>query len=267
MICFFGFPSHSDRDHLRKTINDILLVQNWPSLYKQCGLKVPTPTEMTNRLKNSVKYSLKKKYHTKNTDFTRIQGSGVSKILLKGESFTCNTNIKKVYLEEIWGYPENTLFLDASCLIYDFNKKNIGTVDYSRRRFPTTATDDSKASIFHSGDVIAREKKEGKHTINVFIEKLPNNVSSLYFTFTGYTTPIREILHPYILFTDPDTNQQLCQYQFDNKDTGDNTAVIMAKLFRQTPTSQWTVIAIGHIGMGRVHMYEAILEDIAKKNL
>jgi len=240
-------------------------VEAWPAFYKQCGLKVPTPVEMSNRLKLAVKNSLKKKYHNRNTDFTRIQGSGVSKILLKGESFTCNTNLKRVYLEEIWGYPEGVIYLDASCLVYDFDKKHIGTIDYSNLSFRTS--DGKDTCILHSGDVIAYEKKEGKHTIQVTLDKLPSNVAALYFTFSGFTTPIREILHPYILFNDPDTQQELCQYQFDNKDTKDFTAVVMAKLIRTSPTSGWQVIAIGHIGMGNALNYPAIKDSISNNKL
>jgi len=211
---------------------------------------------MTNRLKQAVKNSLRKKYHTKSTDFSRIHQSGVSKILLKGESYTCNTNLKRVFLEDVWGFPGNTLYLDASCVVFDFSNKLLKTVDFSHTSFC--------AAIVHSGDVIDTIKRQGTHTIKIELSELPKNVKSLYFVITAWTGLLTQILHPYILFNDPDTQQELCRYQFNEKDTGNNTAVIMAKLFRPKENAPWQVLAIGHLGFGRASHYDPVYEDIKK---
>jgi len=213
---------------------------------------------MTNCLKQAVKNSLHKKYHTKTTDFSRIHASGVSKILLKGESYTCNTNLQRVYLEDVWGFPEHTLYLDASCALFDFKNEHISTVDFSH----TFKTD----AIIHSGDVIDNTKRQGTHTIKIELSKLPNEVKSLYFILSAWTGLLTNILHPYILFNDPDTKQELCRYQFAEKDTGDSKAVIMVKLFRKKVGGQWEVLAIGHLGQGNAMNYDPIYQDI-KKNL
>jgi len=255
---FFGSPSNRDRSHFQKAIKEILKTTNWTDFFKHIDIKAPNHTEMTNRLKQAVKNSLRKKYHTKTTDFSRIHASGVSKILLKGESYTCNTSLQKVYLEDVWGFPAGTLFLDASCALFGFKNEHIYTVDFSHTSWLNDA-------IIHSGDVIDQNKRQGTHTIKIELAKLTKDVKSLYFIITAWTGLLTDILHPYILFNDPDTKQELCRYQFEEKDTGTNTAVIMAKLYRKKVGGQWEVVAIGHLGMGNAANYAPIYEDIKKK--
>lgn len=260
---YYGFPSYKDLTGFQKTVGQILSVSGWCSFYKVCELKHPSAADMTKLLINAVKNSRKKNYHNDRTDFSRIHASGVSKILLKGESYTCNTNLNTVKLEEIWQFPDGkTKYLDASCLVYKFGSSACAEhVDYSRTR-------DTSGAIVHSGDVMDRTKNQGKHVITVSLKKLPRDVRALYFTITAFHTTLTDILHPEILFLDPESDQQLCSYQFgDNKNTGSNTAVIMAKMERKSETAQWEVKAIGHIGMGMAGNYSPIHEDINKSKL
>jgi len=258
MIVFFGSPSNRDKLHFQKTVKEILKTTQWLDFFKHIDIKPPNPTEMTNRLKQAVKNSLRKKYHTKTTDFSRIHASGVSKILLKGESYTCNTNLKRVYLEDVWGFPTSTLYLDATCALFDFKNEHIKTVDFRYLTFNTDA-------IVHSGDIIDNDKRQGTHTIKIELGKLPKEVKSLFFILSAWTGLLTNILHPYILFNDPDTKQELCRYQFAEKDTGNSTSVIMAKLFRKKEGGQWEVLAIGHLGLGNASNYDPIFQDIKTK--
>jgi len=212
---------------------------------------------MTNRLTQAVKNSLHKKYHTKNMDFATIHKSGVSKILLKGESYTCNTNLKRVYLEDVWGYADATQYLDASCLVYAFDNVFIDVVDFSK-------TDSFPEAIEHSGDQIDYTKRQGTHTIKIELDKLSNNIKTLVFVISAWHTQLSDIISPYILFNDPDTNQELCRYQFEDKSTGEMSSVIMAKLYRPAVGSPWKVLAIGHLGKGNASHYEPIKQDLKK---
>jgi len=257
---YYGTPSNKDRQIFQKTIKEIIEVTKWPDFFKHIEIKAPNPLDMTNRLIQAVRNSLQKKYHTKNTDFAAIHKSGVSKILLKGESYTCNTNLKRVYLEDVWGFAEGTQFLDASCLLYDFKNQFMGVVDWARRTtFPE--------SIVHSGDQINGDKRQGTHTINIQLDQLPKNAKTLVFVLSAWHTLLSNIISPYILFNDPDTKQELCRYQFEDKATGDNTSVIMVKLFRPTEKDPWKVFAIGHIGKGNASNYDPIKEIIQEKYL
>lgn len=259
---YYGFPSFKDLSGFQRSVAHILKVSNWSTFYALCEMKAPTPAELTKTLVSAVRNSRKKKYHNDRTDFSRIHASGVSKILLKGESYTCNTNLNTVKLEEIWKFPEGkTQFLDASCLVYHFDSSKIEHVDYR-------CLTDSSGAIVHSGDMMDHEKSQGKHVIQVSLKKLPRTVCALYFTISAWHTTLKDILHPEILFVDPESNQQLCSYQFgDNKNTGSLTAVIMAKMVRKTADSQWEVVAVGHLGSGMAGQYGSIEQDIKKKNL
>lgn len=259
---YYGFPSYRDLTGFQKSVAKVLQVTGWNNFYNVCDLKTPSPLEMTKILLGALKNSRKKKYHTDKTDFSKIHASGVSKILLKGDSYTCNSNLQSVTLEEIWRYPEGKRrYLDASCLAFNFGeKKACCFVDYSH----TSAF----GAITHSGDVLDTEKNQGKHIINVSLKKLPPTVERLYFTITAFHCQLKDILFPSILFLDPDSKQELCSYQFgDNKNTDSKTAVIMAKMTRKHAGSPWEVQALGHLGMGMAGNYNPIVEDIESLNL
>jgi len=256
---YYGTPSNRDRAMFQQTIKQILEVPKWPDFFKHIEIKAPPPLDMTNRLVQAVRNSLQKKYHTKATNFSAIHAHGVSKILLKGESYTCNTNLKRVYLEDVWGWSEGLQYMDASCLVYDFSDDFIGVLDYSNRlTFPNAMT--------HSGDVLDHEKRQGTHTIIIELQQLPQNVKTLFFVLSAYFSILTNIISPYILFNDPDTKQELCRYQFEDKDTGDNSSVIMVKLLRPSLKEPWQVVAIGQIGKGHASDYDPIKENL-KKNL
>uniref|UniRef100_A0A6B2KYC8 F-box domain-containing protein n=1 Tax=Arcella intermedia TaxID=1963864 RepID=A0A6B2KYC8_9EUKA len=251
---YYGLPSHKQRVDFQENIKKILQVNQWPQFYSSCGLPFPGVNELADLLKDCVKSSLKKKYHNLNTDFSKIHQSGVSKILLKGESYTCNTSLKEIHLEEVWTWPDTVQFLDASCLVYSFDNKWIATVDWCRREYLT--------AIRHSGDKLNYDKKQGTHTIDINLALLPSNVKSLYITISAYSSTLASILSPGIYFIDKETKQELCTYLFEGKQFGENTAIIMAKLSRDTPTGNWKVLAIGQIGMGRASQYDPIQKSI-----
>lgn len=61
----------------------------------------------------------------------------MSKILLKGETYSAPPAMHTIHLEQRWRYrPDHGShrYLDASCLLYNNNGKMIEVVDYSSRR-------------------------------------------------------------------------------------------------------------------------------------
>lgn len=253
---YYGRPSHQMRNSFQEQVKKILEVDSWLQFFKMIGMKCPSPSYLTDWLKRSVQDSKRKGYHNDYTNFSAIQKSGISKILLKGESYSAPPTLRHVFLEEIWGYPDGIIFLDASCLIFEGNA-HVGTVDYRHTNYRDT--------IQHSGDVIDYGKKSGTHTIKIDLKLLPTQVTALYFTITAWTTTLKDIKQPYIRFTDSDLNQELCRYDLESKDTQLKTSVVMCKLFRESSKSNWKVLAIGHVGFGRADNYAPILDDI--KNL
>ena len=118
--------------HIRKEFHDadknILKFETWPQYFELARLPLPPKPELLRVLEGAVGNSLKKDYHRKDTDFCKIHRSGVSKILLKGESYSADPNLRDLQLLEKWKYTGAVIYMDASCLIYDFTDTRVGTV-------------------------------------------------------------------------------------------------------------------------------------------
>jgi len=222
--------------------------------------------------------SERKGYHKSGMDFSRVQRSGVSSLLRKGESVSASASMRNVVLEESWRWARGagTLYLDASCLTFGYDGTFLAAVDYSRTRSVSGAavsgrgyTAGGRVAILHSGDVIDDERCEGKHTIKVDLAAMSDQVGSMWFTMSSFTTDLREIVRPEVRCFDPadKSGEPLARFEFEDKRTGLHTAVIMCRVWRPKPGASWRVTAIGELCMGRVNNspgYEPIKEAIAK---
>eukprot|EP00617_Octactis_speculum_P009369 CAMPEP_0185791974 /NCGR_PEP_ID=MMETSP1174-20130828/158673_1 /TAXON_ID=35687 /ORGANISM="Dictyocha speculum, Strain CCMP1381" /LENGTH=648 /DNA_ID=CAMNT_0028486987 /DNA_START=1519 /DNA_END=3468 /DNA_ORIENTATION=- len=155
---------------VRRILGDLL---RWPGVFVLLGVACPHRDTLLQVLEGAVSRSLKKGYHRDGQDFSAVHRSGVSKILLKGESYTAPPNLKRVRLHERWRF-DSMEYLDASCLAYDKNGASLGFVDWSH----TSALQ----GLHHGGDVIDHEKCMGTHTIEVDLVRLPAAVTDVYFT-------------------------------------------------------------------------------------
>jgi stress response protein SCP2 len=118
-------------------------------------------------------------------------------------------------------------------------------------------------SVMHSGDVIDHAGRSGKHTITIDLVKLSPAVKCFYVTVSAYgNQTLKSIRDAQVLFIDPDTSQELCQYHHGDRETHKETCCIMAKMERDSPKGQWKVKAIGHVGMGRAPCYEPVQKSI-----
>jgi len=165
----------------------------------------------------------------------------------------------KLFLEDCWTIVGGTVFLDATCYLFDNRGNFVELVDYA-------AQQDKSGAIIHSGDVLDYEKSSGKHTISITLSKLPPNIASLYFSLSTCRTTLKNIKQPFVRFTDTKTDYELCRYNLENNNTKDYTAVVMCKLFKSK--DNWTVEALGSLGYGRcTQRYAPIVEDIKKLKL
>ncbi len=117
---FFGCASHVEKRAFREAAAGILAADTWPKVFARLYLACPTPQKLTALLRNAVRRSLKKRYHTAGMDFTAVQASGVSRILLKGESISAPPNMNTVIFEDAWHWDvaSGTQFLDATVFLY-----------------------------------------------------------------------------------------------------------------------------------------------------
>lgn len=289
---FQGRPPLSLRREWQHAVKEILEFQTWPQFFQISEIPLPTKPQLLSALEAAVMNSLNKGYHSKETKFENVMKSGVSQILLKGETYSAPPNISKIQMLEKWRFDGNVVFLDASCLVYDFSDQHIGTVDYCHKSWRGSTAKDLKItrvgsytysshplppiSIQHSGDVIDHENGIGQHTIDIDLKKLPSTVQSLFFTVSAWNTTLKNISQPSAHLFDTQQLQQgkngeisateLCSYQLQDHDRLSNTktAVIMCRLFRPTLRSRWELVSIGNIGNGRADDYDSILKDIAK---
>ena len=213
--------------------------------------RCPTALGMQHVLEKAVRDSLAKGYHTPHTRFDRIHRSGVSSILLKGESYSAAPDIRRVRLEERWRTPrDDFIYLDASCLLFSKDGEHRGTIDY------THMTGGHGSAVRHSGDVCDFDKGIGNHTIDVNLSKLRANISHLVFTISAWTTTLGRVVQPSVHMFDADKRHgqaELCSFEVEDlsrRDLDEQTAVLMAVLYRDGGRG-WKCTALGDTCAGR----------------
>jgi len=174
----------------------------------------------------------------------------------------CSNDLTAVSMGLGWTWPNNTIYLDATCIGVSDTGVRLFFVDYSHKN--------SGDYITHSGDVLDMGQKSGEHTIKINLSKLPDNVRSLFFIITGYTTTIDAVKSPWVRLTNDNDKSELCRYTLEQ--AGAHRAVTMCRLYRDNPRGLWKVVAIGTLGDGCVSNYEPIhatiqnyLNNLAKK--
>jgi len=276
---FHGQPSPWLRASMRQHMARTLTVDSWPAFFATVNVPVPPKSYVQEWIIRSVDNSVRKNYHKRGMDFSRVQRSGCSAILRKGESCACQPTMRAVRLEQIWRWGRgDVIYLDASALCYDFDGTALGFVDYSHMQSVTglvaggmgaSVVVDGRARVAlrHSGDVVDAGRKEGKHTIDIDLKALSDKVGSIFLTLSAWTTTLTAIVRPEIRCFDPDerSKEPLCTYELDGKPTASNTAVTMARIWRAKPGGRWTVTAIGELGMGRAGRYGPIRDTIRRQ--
>jgi len=269
---FHGKPTPWLRSSMRQHIAKVMAVESWPHFFALINVPLPSRAYMQRWLCRSVSNSEKKGYHRRGMDFSRVQRSGVSTILRKGESVSASPTMKAIRLEEVWRYSgPGTIFLDASALTYSFDGTPLAYVDYANRRSATGLVHGgvhstygegaARVALLHSGDRIADEKREGVHTIDIDLRALSDRVGAIYLTLSAWgTAKLTDIIRPEVRCSDPadKSAEPLARYELDGRPTGAHTAVVMAKIWRPAPGRSWKVTAMGELGAGRAGTYGPI---------
>ncbi|KAL3944056.1 MAG: hypothetical protein SGBAC_001884 [Bacillariaceae sp.] len=239
----------------RNQVNTILTMNSWQRFFHFCGLKGPqSKSEMASLLRMHLHNSLRKKYHKKGMDFSRVHASGTSSILAKGQKYSVAADLKRVVFTDVWKFKGGTKFLDATCLVYK-GKQRVDTIDYSNRV-------GCNGAILHSGDQM--EGQQGTHTITIDLEQLPSTVTTCMFVISAWAdATLSDILSPSIAFRDDDAPQEaappLCKYNLEkHHKISQLTSVIMCKLYRLSGGKKWHVLAIGDSHRGAAGNYGPI---------
>ncbi|KNE65212.1 hypothetical protein AMAG_19444 [Allomyces macrogynus ATCC 38327] len=220
---------------------------HWGAWFQRLRVSVLSQLATTRWIYGAVAASLRKGYHTRHTVFSKIQSRGVSKILLRGESYSVAPTARKIAVEETWSSATG-LFLDASVLLLDGEGSTREHVTYCHRR-------SQNGSVEHSGDTFVRDRSEGVHKMTIDLDKVPKTVMHLAFFMSAWLgATLKDIDAPYIRLTDG--AQELCTYTFSESAVGEHKSVLMAVLSRQPgkggARTRWVMHATGVHGSGDV---------------
>eukprot|EP00586_Coscinodiscus_wailesii_P008266 CAMPEP_0172522098 /NCGR_PEP_ID=MMETSP1066-20121228/292940_1 /TAXON_ID=671091 /ORGANISM="Coscinodiscus wailesii, Strain CCMP2513" /LENGTH=458 /DNA_ID=CAMNT_0013305069 /DNA_START=878 /DNA_END=2254 /DNA_ORIENTATION=- len=243
----------------RNEIAYILSINTWQQFFKFVRIRCPaTKVHMAHTLRQHVRNSRRKGYHKAGMDFSRVHQSGTSQILSKGQTYSVNSDLQRVIFTDVWGYTGPTKYLDATCILYDGNRR-VHTVDYNN-------THAENGAIQHSGDVM--RENGGTHTINLNLQMLDPKITACVFVISSWAdATLSDILSPSISFTDADAEPgaaPLCQYDLDKHDKISHlTSVVMCKLYRSR-NGGWHVVAIGDAHRGAADNYGPIYAAVEK---
>lgn len=135
----------------------------------------------------------------------------------------------------------DSIDLDASCILFDSNKKPLDTVWFRQLQ-------SRDGSIRHSGDNLTGEGDGDDEIIYVDLQKLPASVQSLVFTvnsFRGQT--FNEVENAFCRLVDDTNQKELAKFNLAEK--GRHTGVVMAVVAREG--GGWSMKAIGRPSEGR----------------
>jgi tellurium resistance protein TerZ len=131
--------------------------------------------------------------------------------------------------------------LDASCVLFDEQKKIVDTVWFRQLK-------SKDGSIVHTGDNRTGAGDGDDEQIIVDLNKVPANVKALVFTVNSFTNQtFDQVENAYCRLVDSSTNEEIARYTLSAQ--GSHTAQIMAKLYRHE--GEWKMHAIGENGHGR----------------
>ena len=243
---------------LKVRIRRVLEANSWDQALLALEMRPPPPEALTDMLKQSVKNSLIKKYHTEGMDFSRIHRGGTSHILLRGQTMSLGA-LSRVELEDNWRWSHGSSqqFLDATAMFFDFDGEHVDTLDYQR-------THAFRGAARHSGDVMDNAQLSGFHRMELNLRRLPSNVQSIFVVLSSFNgAKLDDIKYPSVNFFDVRSKSVLCEYRFESRKGLENfSSVIMCRLWRPTSQSAWKVDALGHLGQGEASNYDPIIEAV-----
>jgi len=234
----------------QSAVEDLFAVETWPAFFRFVQISCPSRHEMLHMLEQAVVRSENKGYHERGMDFSRVHKSGVSKILLRGESYTTPPNLREVRLYQRWGVSDDVQFVDASCLCFDEKHNFLAAVDWSNRQY---------RSVQHSGDQMDRDKGTGEHVITIRLPQI-QRVKSLYFVMSAWTGTLSNAIQPAVCLRDGKSDVELCSYSLDDKSPGESTCAIMCVLRKRSTGlteprtaagGSWELVPVGQFCQGR----------------
>lgn len=179
-----------------------------------------------------------------------IKGQKISLDKESGSTLTAITmglgwdavQVKKGFLKSLMGGGSSNIDLDASCAMFDADKKEVDFVWFSQLR-------SKDGSIIHTGDNVTGEGDGDDEQILVNLANIPAHVKYLVFTvnsFQGQTFDMVE--NAFCRLVDNSTQKEIARYTLSGG--GNYTAMVMTKLYRHE--NEWKMQAIGESATAQV---------------
>ncbi|KAF3189257.1 hypothetical protein TWF225_003012 [Orbilia oligospora] len=270
----YGRPPRQVVEKFQRTVQKIMTLESWPDFFDGMFVRQPTRAALTGVLQQAVRNSLRKRYHRAGMDFSKIHASGVSRILLKGQSYSVPPNLKKLEMKESWRWDSNSgsNFLDATCTVFDFKDQMIDEVSYmSRIAFCSDENNRNKsAALRHSGDQMDHTISRGEHTIEIDLEKIGKvkEVKSLVFCMSAWSgAHLRDFKSPEVALVDKVSKVEMATYNFGSTrggEIGGKKSVVMAVLYRSKFGDKWDLKAVGDIGSGDLTRADVLREEMER---
>lgn len=156
---------------------------------------------------------------------------------------------KKGLLGAIFGGGNDSIDLDASCVLMDANGSKIDTIWFRQLKSKCGA-------VVHTGDNLTGEGDGDDEVINVALDKLPPSVEYLVFTvnsFRGQT--FNEVENAFCRALDQ-SGKELTHFKLNEQ--GNHTGIVIASLRRSG--GEWNFTAHGLAARGR--MIDDMMSDI-----
>lgn len=134
-----------------------------------------------------------------------------------------------------FGGGQQTIDLDASCILFDAQKQPVDLVYFGKLR-------SNCSSVLHQGDNRTGQGDGDDEQIIVNLKDVPDNVASLVFvvnSFTGQT--FSQIKNAFCRIFNHANNVEIAKYDLSAQ--GNHTAQIMCKVYRHN--GEWKMHAIG----------------------
>lgn len=141
----------------------------------------------------------------------------------------------------LFGTKDQSIDLDASCLLFDASGSLVDQVWFQQLR-------SRDGSVQHTGDNLTGDGDGDDESVLVDLSAVPANVATLVFTVNSFTgQDFSQIENAFCRLVDETTGGEVARY--DLSGSGRHNAQVMAKVVREG--AGWAMTAIGQPASGR----------------
>ena len=249
-----GFPSVVDARRFNRGVEVLRDMKSWQEVLKALGLKVMDDVEIAGQVSIAWKNSKSLGYHSDTTDFKKIQASGVSTILKRGESYKggIDKGTKSIDICDTWGWTYGVVrYLDTTVFLTDARGNVIDYMDYTKRTLLKIGT--------HSGDIMGPHS--GQHLVNIRLSACQQGVEYIYVVLSAFAdSTLEDIKQPSVVVSSE--GNELCRYSSSLSSLDKKKQALVLCRFERAKAGGWTVVAIGKTCMGNASNYTGIAAEI-----